>query len=485
MRVTSLHQNLIAAAGARGAMLISGGAINSAVLDSLRKAAFGLVGASVDTLHPKVTARFDEISVEKSQLRTELVSEAGNVVVRVTPDFNLTLSLVHTQDPTQRYAKLLLAVSDIRLMVRTDGSDIRFQLVDPTVAASFSDDPAGSRAAAIAASGIDPDELLRVEGSFAYGTGARLVASAIGKLPPIGLRDLFPAIDFSNSIELAIVGDSLAIIPDSMSLLEMTGCPQGNAAGGIVVTPQHPTKPTEDTRDWVIAARHNPSEVRKPSPRDPFTALHLPRSLLDVRFGKIAPAVSYRERDNGFIGYDIQLTGTVKEIQVSIDESLGAVRLKLGFAVWGSLVADVDLPSIGRVDLASARIELPENNGQSNIEALVRLAVDSGAQLLATTEIAHIDLGKARVVLDLFGKYLSAAGGKAAVAGFILDSVIGRVIAHNIPPIVSQVVRESLDRNFFVLTRLKGLSQYIDALPNLPTFSGNSDFALLGSYHDS
>lgn len=484
MPLSQLHQSLLNAAGYRGAMLISGAAINSAVLDSLRKAAFGLTGSSVDTLHPKVTARFDAISVNEVQLVAELVEEYGSVFVKVSPNFDLTLSLVYTADPNYRYAEIIFSVVDIRLSVRVDGSDVRFQLEDPRITASFSDKPIGSRSAAIAKSGIDENELLRVEGSFAYGTGSRLVTSAIGKLPPLGLRELFPAIEFSTTIELAVVDKCLAIIPETMSLLELVGCPQGNAADGIVVSAQTPQKPTEDSKQWEFYTEPNLSSLKKPNAQTPFTAIHLPRDILNARFGKVAPAVSYRERDNGFIGYEVQITGAVKEISVSIDEALGALRLRLGFQAWGTLIADVDLPTIGRVDLATARIELPENNGQANIEALVRLAVDSGGQLLATTEIALIELGKARVVLDLFGKYLSAAGGKAAVAGFLLDAVIGRIIAHNIPPIVSQVIRENLDRNFFVLTRLKGLSQYIDRLPNSPTFSGNSQFALLGSNYE-
>jgi hypothetical protein len=484
MPLSQLHQHLVNAAGNRGAMLISGAAINSAVLDSLRKAAFGLAGRSVDTLHPKVTARFDAISVSKSQLIATLIKENNSTFVKVTPNFDLTLSLVYTADPQYRYAELVFNVVDIRLSVRVDGSDVRFQLEEPKITASFSDNPAGSRDDAIAKSGIDPNELLRVEGSFAYGTGARLVSSAIGKLPPLGLRELFPAIDFSTMVEIAVVDGCLAIIPETMSLLEFVGCPQGNPANGIVVAPQSPQRPTEDSQEWDFYTKPNISNLKKPNAQIPFTAIHLPRDILNARFGKVAPAVSFRERNNGFIGYDVQITGAVKEITVSIDEVLGALRLRLGFQAWGTLIADVDLPTIGRVDLATARIELPENNGQANIEALVRLAVDSGGQLLATTEIALIELGKARVVLDLFGKYLSAAGGKAAVAGFLLDAVIGRIIAHNIPPIVSQVICENLDKNFFVLTSLKGLSQYVDQLPNSPAFSGDSQFALLGSNYE-
>ncbi|WP_421293358.1 hypothetical protein [Aeromonas veronii] len=481
MPITSLHASLIQLAGDRGAMLIAGEAIRSAVLDNFTRAAANLAGLIVDTLHPKVAARFDATSAPQSQLDAKLGFESGSVVCRVTPDFDLQLSLIYTGDISQTFSTLVFSVSNIVLVLSTDGSAIRFRLSDPLVTASFTDTPPGSRDAAVKASGIDVDDLLRIEGSFAYGTGYRLVSSFFGRLPALQLRELFPALDFAGDMELAVVEDSLAAIPDRMTIMDLAGCPQSNAAEGISVVPQSPDRPNQDSRSWAIWTQTRASQVSAPNFENPLTAVHLPRSLIDMRFGKISPAIAYRERDNGFIGYDVQITGAVKQISVSIDDQLGAVRVLLGFSLWGTLVADIELPTIGRQDLAVARFELPENNVQANIEALARLAVDSGGRLLVVTEISRLELGKARVVLDVFGRYLSHAGGKAAVAGMLLDGVIGRIIAHNIPPIVSQVIRDNLDRNFFVLTSLSGLSKYIDRLPNSATFSGNSDFALLGS----
>lgn len=481
MPITSLHASLIRIAGDRGAMLISGEAIRSAVLDGFARAAASLGGLIIDTLHPKVSARFDAISVPHSRLDAKLEQEDDQVIVRVAPDFDLKLSLVYTDDISQIFSTLVFSVSNIVLALTAEGSAIRFTLADPRVAASFSDAPIGSRAAAISASGIDVDDLLRIEGSFAYGTGYRLVSSSFGRLPTLQLRELFPALDFAGRMELAVVEDSLVAIPERMTILDLAGCAQGNAAEGIKVVPQSPDRPDQDSRSWAIWTQTRTSQVSDPNSGNPLTAVHLPRTLIDLRFGKISPAVAYRERDNGFIGYDVQITGAVKQVSVSIDDRLGAIRILLGFSLWGTLVADIDLPTIGRQDLAVARFELPENNGQANIEALARLAVDSGGRLLVVSEISRLELGQARVVLDVFGRYLSRAGGKAAVTGMLLDGVIGRIIARNIPPIVSQVIRDNLDRNFFVLTSLSGLSQYISRLPNSAAFSGNSDFALLGS----
>lgn len=305
MPITHLHQNIIDVAGNRGAMFISGSAINSAVLDSLRKAAFGLTGVSVDTLHPLVTARFDSISIDPSQLITKLIASSDNIFVEILPDFDLTVSLVYTKNPSFRYSEIVFNISEINFRIRVDGSDIRFQLNDPRIIASFKDNPAGSRDAAIEASGIDKDELLRLEGSFAYGTGTRLVTSLVGKLPPIELGELFPAISFSKTLELAVVNDSLVIIPESMSILELVGCPNGNAANGIAITPQTPSNPTENSKDWSFNTNIPPSNLKNPNPNEPFTALHIPKSILDIRFGRVSPAISYRERGNGFIGYDV------------------------------------------------------------------------------------------------------------------------------------------------------------------------------------
>jgi hypothetical protein len=123
---------------------------------------------------------------------------------------------------------------------------------------------------------------------------------------------------------------------------------------------------------------------------------------------------------------------------------------------------------------------MPKNNGTASVEALLRLAIDTGGRLLVVSELTRLDLGEAQADVQLFSKYLGMAGGKAAVIGFILDAVVGRVLAHNLPGLVFDAIKEAVNQHFFVLADLSGVLKYLDRAPNVPTFSGDATSALMG-----
>ncbi len=485
MSISALHSAVEGLATDRGAMVLSDQFLNSAVLNSLRKAAFRLKGFYVETLHPKVTARFDGISISERDLKVELVSAgADKYNLHITPAFELNLTLFVTGDPTKIFSTVTFKVPELDVEVIPRFTLIELSPIPPTITAEFPATPVATRDDAIKDSKIVIEDLLRVEGSFAYGTGTRLVLSALGKMPPIDLCEIFPTISFSGKLELKNSGSSLVVIPEQFDLKAFSGCPQEGVIQGFKVFPQNPTR-TGDSLTYVMQyGIPQAKPVQKPNQNVPVVALYMPRPLLQARFGAVAPAVTYRDRDNGFIGYDLQLTAAIKGIEVSIDEQQGALNLLLSFSAYGSLVADIDLPTVGRVKLAEARFEMPENNGVGDIRAVLRLGIDSGARVLLLTEFGGANLGKAKVDIELFSKYLGMAGGAAAVYGLIIDGVLGKIISHNLPGLIYETIENSLNSKFFVLADFKGISKYLPSLPNSPMFSGNANSALMGANYE-
>lgn len=365
--------------------------------------------------------------------------------VRVSPNFTVTLELQTADQPPIAFCTIDLDVSDVSLPLEGNGDLIHIRPSNSPIVARVN--PSRTRDAAIAASGISPDDLLRVEGSVAYVAGARLVSSALGEVPPIDLKHLFPALSFSGSLELHSIDGSLLVIPERIALIGNPGCPNGDAMAGVSIIPQNPDR-AGDGMTWTnqvvlpqLAARHFVTA-------DSIASTYLPKPVLDVHFGKTTPALAYRDSDNGFIGYDIQLTAAIRGIQVTIDPAAGGLRLELDFATWGIVTANIDVPCVGRMDLAQAKFQMPKNNGTAAVEALLRLALDTGGRLLIVCEMSRLDLGEAQVDVQLFSKYLGMAGGKAAVVGFILDGVIGRVMAHNLPGLVFDAIKDLVNQHF-------------------------------------
>jgi hypothetical protein len=389
------------------------------------------------------------------------------------------LELFYPGKPNLSYLTIQLTVPTFLLPIKASGQEITFDPPSIPVTAAVTNAP--TRAAAIAASGISEQDLLRVEGSVSYGSGTRLVVSALGRLPPFNLKTLFPAFDFSGELELFKIAGALVVVPESFTFIGNTGCPKGDATSGASVTPQIPGALNGNTRSWPINVSLPPPQKQKHvSGANGLVSAYLPKPLLDVKFGKVAPAVTYTDHGNGFIGYDVNLSASIRGVAVSIDPVGFGLRLALDFATRGLAVATIDVPCVGPVDLAQARFEMPENNRTATVEVALRFAVDSGGRLLVVAELTRADLGTALVSVQLVGKYLGMAGGEAAVIGFIVDGVISRIVASVLPGLILDAIKNEVNNHFFVLADLGKLLKYLPKSPNVPTFSGDAESMLVG-----
>lgn len=476
---TTLHTAVAAIAQQRGAMVISKAILSDITLKSLRNAAaFGAGGhVEIASGNQHVAGRFAGISINVDTLTADLTDQNGAVGIDVGPGFVLTIELLIPGGGLS-YSTIELSVPATHFGLSASGNIILFE--PPRDLVEGNTVPTATRAAAIAATGIDPNELLRLEGSIAYGSGSRLVNSALGTMEPIDLAKMFPAFEFGGVLELKSVGGSLLVFPETFKFIGNTGCPKGDATAGLQITPQSSTDQNL-TRTWPVLARApTPQPVRPPQTSDGVVAAYLPKTLLDVHFGKVSPAITYRDHDDGFIGYDVELSAAIRGITVTIDATEMALRLNLDFASWGLLVATVDVPCVGRMDLAQARFEMPKNNQSGSVEAIVRLAVDTAGRLTMLTELGAVNLGEAMVSVQLFSKYLTLAGGNMAVYGFIMDAVLGRVIANNLPGLVFDAIKGAVNQQFFVLADLGALLGLRQNKPNRATWSDDGTSTLMG-----
>lgn len=479
MPKSDLHQQIEAIALDRGAMCLSPELIRAVVLNSLLNAIeFGKRSPVLfPTGHEAVVGKFKSTTLGPDSLRAELVQGQDGFAVQIEPWFTVTVELQTKTEPAISFCTIDIDVGDTTLQLEGDGDLLYFRQSIPRTAANVH--PSETRDDAIAAAGIDPDDLLRVEGAVAFVTGARLVSSALGEITPINLKRLFPALSFDGVLEFHAVAGSLLIIPERLALIGNPGCPKGDATTGVVIIPEAPVL-IEDGANWGHRTYLPQISERRFIFAGAIASTYLPKRVLDVHFGKTTPALTFRDSGNGFIGYDVGVTAAIRGIDVTIDAAEGGLRLALDFATWGIATANIDVPCVGRVDLAQVKFQMPKDNGTASVEALLRLAVDTGGRLLVVCELTRLDLGEAQVDIQLFSKYLGMAGGKAAVIGFIVDAVIGRVIAHNLPGLVFDTIKEAVNQNFFILADLSGTLKYLKHTPNVPTFSGDGASALMG-----
>lgn len=485
MATSPLHDAVARLASGRAAMIISGVFLGKAVLSHVaRSVGFAKAYPTIfPTADDRVKVRLDTLSIDPSRLQVQLTSSPhaeGAIEINLGSLF-FVVALVPTADQNLAFSKITFSIDEVKMPIRSSDTKIHIVRASSIVKAVVSED--SDRNNAIAVSGISEADLLRVEGAVAFTAGNRLVASVFEELPPIDLHELFPFLSLGGPLELREVNENLVVIPATLRIAN-SACPRGDVTAGVDIVPQHRRRDSDEGRDfsrsweyWITLPTGNSRRVEQ---ADPLVAVYLPQPTLNEYFGKTTPAVAYRDGDkDSFIGWEIDLTVAVHRVGVAIDPGNMALRISLGLTSWGLAVATIDVPCVGRMDLAQARFQMPYH-GTADVEALLRLALDSTGRLLLKVEIEKMQLGGAKVNLQLFSKYLGMAGGEAAVAGFVLDHVIGEQIARAVPNLVLQLIERQLNDKFVVLVDLGCMRKYIDRLPNRPTFSGDSKSVLLG-----
>lgn len=493
--MSQVHSDIAAVAQDKGAMVIHNDILRSIILRGIQRVGGKVPGVEVGTGNPAVMARYEGTSldplgltllpwVEAPSLQEEegatpMPADFSSLSATIASSLSFTLTLFPSSDPSLYFCRVTYSVSELGVQMTGDGDALTFSYSFSDVEVDFSNADQAVRDSALAAAGLSENDLLRVEGLFAYGVGKQLLQAALGRPDSVRLSTLFPAVGFSGGLSVRSVNRYVVVVPEDMVLAGGLGCPIVSPTAGLEVDV---SRPDATTGQFTVDARV-PASRRPASSEDPLIALYAPKRLLDLRFAsQTTPAIAHEDVGTGFIGHTLHITAAIKGLEVSVES--GALRLSLRAAVWGSATLNVDLPCVGRVECGRLDIRLPDQ-GDAQVAVALRGAIDTSLRAVLMSELQGVNLGKAHVNFSLFGgvkadfktKLISL---KATIVSYIVDYVIGRIIANNLPWMVADFLKEALEDKYFVVANVQQLAGAFERRPNVATYSGRKESALLG-----
>lgn len=396
----------------------------------------------------------------------------------ISPGFQATLALHVAGDPQSEFSTIAIDVANLQVGLTANAPSLVLGSPDFDVQGRVT--PSASRAAALAKPGITEEDVVRVEGAMAYVMPRRVMASALATVSSVNLSEHFTAFELRGDWALHVVAGGLVVLPSGgISIRENTGCPLKDSVPDLATKPG-PRQDIDDTHySWPITLGGvSPSVVRRANDRlDGFAGLYAPKPIWDARFSKVMPAIVYRENDNGFIGYDLTFTAALKYAGLRIDPARFGIVIDLDFLANGFAFLTVDVPCVGRSDLAYARFSC----APSKLSILLSFVLSPSGKLVLQSQIDSLNIGQVDATVSGFSRWLALAGGKAAVVGFIIDYVLKRVIEHNIPIKMRDAIRQEVNSKNFQLLDLEGLAAFTRyRLFNEVTYSGDSDSVLVG-----
>ena len=164
---------------------------------------------------------------------------------------------------------------------------------------------------------------------------------------------------------------------------------------------------------------------------------------------------------------------------MTLDPKRLGIVVDYGIRLDGNIYVTIDVPCVGRCDLASARVTVDS----SFMTVFLGLDVTMDDKSALAAAIDKLDIGKVTAQVSVFSRYLSFAGGWGVVAGFILDYILKRVIEHNVPIKLREKMTETINAENVPLLDLGGLgnfARYRAAGFNNGTFSGSATSMLVG-----
>lgn len=494
---SALHAHITELLGEKPAMVLSGKFVRALLLQGLQTAASTFSGQTIGTKHNLVVAQFEGLSADGKPLDPSVIIArlgshvGGSLEVDVEPSFAFSIRLAFQGDLSKTFVRFVFTVPQLKFRLSGVGTVLKFAMVPVEVKVVTQVDTV-EREEALRASRIDRDELLRVEGIFAYGTGDALLNSVFGNLRDIDLAALFPTVTFGGELFVRATNtddetgsaEALLIVPEFFSLSTLGNCSPHSAVEGAVITATAPRDAgaTDSLRSWDFNARieNEPAALPVANAERPDAGLYVPKTLLDQQFGSLTPAINYEESDSGFVGYTIRATASITGVQVTLQP--GALRLTLKFKLWAFGRLNIEVPCVGRQNFAELEAKLPES-GEADVSVDLRVALDSGARVLLLSEVAGLNLGKASVNLSLLGPLGRTLGGN--YWGYVADFIIGRVIQNNLPGMVFDAVRNAVDRHYFVIADLRKYLGFLADVPNSPMYSQDSSTVLMGLNHQA
>ena len=489
-----LHSYLKEHGGEKPALVLSLDALRGLLLKNFEQAAsynyaeatgrFGVESVPIDG-YSSIAARFTSISVNPETFRLSLWEEEGFVAAKVSPGFTATIALHVKDDTALIFSDIRIVVTNLQFKITASAPNLLIGAPDFEVEGQIVHQ--STRKEALQQPNIQEDAVVRVEGAMAYVMSRRIVASAFSTIRSIDLAERFTAFDLRGDWVLEAFDNNLVIRPSGgIAIRENIGCPNRDSAPDLWVGTEIARQQSDNQYSWGVTLNGVPSlEVRRVNNRDVgFAALYAPKPIWDARFANAMPGIAYRESDNGFIGYDVAFTVGLNYLNLAIDPRRHGIVVDFEFTASGGASLTVDVPCFGRCDLAYARFSAAKPSDLRIRLSFVVRQHDGrllDGKLLLDSQIEKLKIGKVEATVSGFTRWLSLAGGKAAVVGFIIDYVLGRVIERNLPIKIRDVIKQELNSKNFALLDFGELVTFSKhRLFNEVTFSGDADSVLVG-----
>ncbi len=367
----------------------------------------------------------------------------GTPIIKFSTDFQITFDLILAATPAVKFSQIVYDVKNLVSKIAVKNAEL--VLSDSLVYDLHSDvNDYADKELHKTTHGLSDKDILTVEASIAYVLPTKILESFFASLAKLKLKDIFLPFSGMADFDLHVVNalrrlgeadiEQFLVVVSQVDLLfdPQSGC-------GIDLGLNNPT-----INFWGMGSNwdiQTPPVVftRKYADVNGFVSAYMPKRILDERFSKVLPGISYYDNDNGFIGYDIDVTASLTRVGFAIDTQRMCLIVNLGLFIRGNANLTIDAGDcFGRVDLGNIRFY----NRSSSLDYVLDFVAFESSKLVIRSSIEKLEISGSEVHVSLASKWAHLGGGEAAIAGFIVDQVISRILAHNIPIEIRHKIEE-------------------------------------------
>jgi hypothetical protein len=476
--ITYIHEQLETLEDERPCLVFSFTALRGFLLNNFKNAKSTLLDVSVPFEGiPTLSLRFSHLSVSPDQFVLILEEADAEMAFHIDTEFEATIIVHETNNPAVVYSSIILTISNFRSKLAVNAPDLILRTPEFNITGKIIE--SANRFDNITASGINEDELQRVEGAVCYVMPSRFALSLFSTITKINIAQLFTAFELKGIWNLTKIDNFLIIIPsEGIMIRENNGCPQRDSVpdlsvetGPYVINGNSYTWPTNYYGVQAVDVYGVNDQT------DGFASIYLPKSVLEEKFSKVMPSVSYRDLGEGFIGYDLTLLVAFEYVALTIDPIRFGLVLDLDFYASGFANVNIDVPCVGRCDLANARFL----GQKSRLSIFINFVLSPVGKLTIQSQIDQLTLGKIEVTISGISKWAGLAGGEAAVIGFIVDNLLKRAAERILPIKMKDAIKAAVNSKNFELLNLESLEFYTQYENfNEVCYSGDAKSVLIG-----
>lgn len=478
--MNSLHAHLKHLPHVDAALVLSTNSFRGLLLNNLAEAIDLLQNKSVPVEgFPEIEVRLVSWPLHTRNSCISLREENESVVVEFNSEFEATIALHCADGPELEFSKIKISVSKLRFSVSASAPNLLIGAPDFDVSGSVVS--SDSRDKALEKLDNNEDAVARLEGAMAYVMPRRIAAAVLSTIRSIDLARRFPAFELRGDWALRAKDGYIIVWPSGgIAIRGDLGCPIKDSAPNLSIKASGQQRyPNSDTTIWQIDHNWEPIAKTEEEPRRDvaFAALYAEKPIWDARFGNVMPGIVYQESDNGFIGYDVTFSVGLKKSTLAIDQDRFGMIIDYDLVANGAAFLTIDVPCVGRSDLAYARFR----SEPSKLRVLLSVLLLPNGKLVLESEIGSLSIGDIDATVSGFSRWLSLAGGKSAIVGFVLDHLLKRVIEENLPTKIGDAIRQELNSKNFELLDFEGLQSFTEfGRFDGVTYSGDKESVLVG-----